>query len=193
MKSMKVFTFCFLAFAVVFAVACRPAAAPVAISNRPVSVNGVPQTNLPMPPIRNVENLGWETFEGKQLVMNDFKGKAVILDFWATYCPPCIEEIPHLVKLQTENSANLQVVGLHVGGEEDRPKVPPFVEKLKINYMLATPEDDLSDALIGGGDAPIPQTFVFDKNGRLVQKFVGFDEQIRKDLDAAVREALSRN
>ena len=189
MKLMKVFypllfTFCFL-----LATGCRPSAAPVSISDRPISVNGVPQTNLPFPPARDVENLGWQTFEGKKLTLGDFKGKAVVLDFWATYCKPCLEEIPHLVELQNKNT-DLHVVGLHVGGDEDRPKVPAFVEKLKINYSLAYPEEDLTDTLLGSNSA-IPQTFVFDRNGKLIKKFVGFDRQIKAELDRAVQEALN--
>ena len=186
---MKTFVFCLLLFAFALFTACRPAAAPVAISNRPISINDVSPSNLPR---INAENLGWRTFDGKQLKLGDLKGKVVILDFWATYCPPCVEEMQHLVKLQNEYAGDLQVVGLHVGGDEDRPKVPAFVEKLKINYMLAYPNDDLSNALLGTNDA-IPQTFVFDRNGRLVKKFVGFDEQIKFNLNLAVQEALNRN
>ncbi|MGI8494952.1 MAG: TlpA family protein disulfide reductase, partial [Pyrinomonadaceae bacterium] len=87
---------------------------------------------------------------------------------------------------------SLQVVGLHVGGDDDRPKVPAFVEKLKINYLLAYPEDALTNSLLGNDDA-IPQTLVFDKTGKLVKKFVGFDDKIKFDLDFAIQEALNKN
>jgi cytochrome c biogenesis protein CcmG/thiol:disulfide interchange protein DsbE len=186
---MKFFYFLLLSFALCLAAGCRPAAAPVSVSNKPVSVNGVPQTNLPMP-MKNVETLGWDTFEGIPEKMGEYKGKVVVLDFWATYCPPCLEEIPHLVQLQN-NNADLRVIGLHVGGEEDRPKVPAFVEKLKINYTLAYPEDTLSSALMGAESA-IPQTFVFDRDGKLVKKFVGFNRQIKSELDTAIQEALNK-
>jgi thiol-disulfide isomerase/thioredoxin len=186
---MKLFYFLLFTFYFLLALACRPSAAPVSISNRPISVNGIPQTNLPLPPIRDVENLAWQTFEGKKVKISDFKGKVVVLDFWATYCLPCLEEIPHLVDLQNKN-ADLHVVGLHVGGDEDRPKVPAFVEKLKINYSLAFPEDALTEILLGNNSA-IPQTFVFDKNGKLIKKFIGFDAQIKTDLDQAIEEALN--
>lgn len=188
---MKIFAFLLLIFACLFA-ACRPAAAPVAISNRPISASGVPRTNLPLPPMKNVENLGWKTFDGKPETLGDLKGKVVVLDFWATFCPPCLEEIPHLVRLQNENAGSLQIVGLHVGGDEDRPKVPAFVEKLKINYSLAYPEDALTNALLGNDDT-IPQTLVFDKDGNLVKKFVGFDDEIKFNLDFAIREALNKS
>ena len=187
---MKIFAFCLLPFALFFA-ACRPSAAPVSVSNRPVSVNGVSQTNLPLPPLKNIENLGWQVSGGNRQILNDLRGKVVILDFWATYCPPCLEEIPHLAELQNRYS-NLQVVGLHVGGDEDLRQVPAFAEKLKINYTLGFPETSLTQSLLGD-DYAIPQTFVFDKNGKLVKKIVGFDARLKSELDDAVRQALESN
>lgn len=183
---MKVFALFLLPF-ILFLASCQPSAAPVSISNKPVSINGIPDKSLP---VKNIENLGWEAFDGNHQTLNDFKGRVVVLDFWATYCPPCLEEIPHLVTLQSQYGAeNLQIVGLHVGGEEDRAKVPAFVEKLKINYVLAYPEDNLTQSLLGN-DYNIPQTFVFDKNGKLTRKFVGFDEKIKTDLDQAIEQSL---
>lgn len=179
------FTFCLLLFS-----GCRPAAAPVSVSNKPATINNVPQTNLPMPPATNIENLGWNTFDQSRQTLGDLKGKVVILDFWATYCPPCLEEIPHLVELQKKYQ-DLQIVGLHVGGDEDKPKVPTFVEKLKINYTLAYPQNELTDALLGD-DRAIPQTVIFDRDGKLVKKFVGFDEIIKLQLDQVVQDALAK-
>ncbi len=186
---MKVFTFCLL-LCVLFFTACQPSATPVSISNRPVSINGIPQTNLPL--LNNVENLGWESFDGgKRQKLSELKGKIVVLDFWATYCPPCLDEIPHLVELQRKHGG-LQIIGLHVGGAEDRPKVPAFAEKLKINYPLATPDEELNTALLGS-DFSLPQTLVFDREGKLLKKFVGFDENIKADLDRIILQAVGEN
>ena len=186
---MRIYAFCFLPFAFCI-VSCRPAAAPVSISNRPVSINNIPQTNLPLPPMKNTENLGWKTFAGESVKLSDLKGKAVVLDFWATYCPPCLEEIPHLNDLQNRYGADLQIVGLHVGGEEDEANVPIFVEKLKINYSLAYPEDELTRVLFGNDNA-IPQTFVFDRRGKLVKKIVGFDGIEKVNLDEAIEQVIN--
>ncbi len=177
------FTFC-------LALACRPAAAPVSVSNKPVSINNIPQTNLPLPPSKNIENLGWTLFDGKAQTLGDYKGKVVVLDFWATYCKPCLEEIPHLVEMQNRY-ADLKVVGLHVGGEDDVRQVPAFVEKLKINYPLAYPEQELTDILLGNNNA-IPQTVVFDRNGKPIKRFVGFDEIIKAELDEAIEQAVKQ-
>ena len=185
---MRFFAFFLLPFSFCLALACRPAATPVSVSNKPISINNIPQTNLPLPPGKNIENLGWTLFDGRAQKLGDYKGKVVVLDFWATYCPPCLEEIPHLVELQNKY-ADLQVVGLHVGGEEDAPQVPGFVEKLKINYVLAYPEDELNNVLLDG--SAIPQTFVFDRNGKLIERFVGYDQKIKSDLDKAIAQALN--
>ena len=84
-----------------FSFACRPAAAPVAVSDRPVSNDRMPRLNLPMPPTKPLEKLGWLLFKGgEKKLMEDYRGKVLILDFWATYCGPCIEGIPHLRKLK---------------------------------------------------------------------------------------------
>lgn len=187
---MRYFVFCLLLFAFCLSSACRPAAAPVSVSNRPVSINNVPQTNAPLPPTKNIENLGWQTFGGETKKLSDLKGKVVVLDFWATYCPPCLEEIPHLNDLQTKYGENLQIVGLHVGDEDDRAKVPEFVKRLKINYLLGSPEDELSALLLADDDS-IPQTFVFNRQGKLVKKMVGFDEIVKANLDDAIEQAIN--
>jgi thiol-disulfide isomerase/thioredoxin len=194
--------FCFLLFTFYFllSVACRPAAAPVAISNKPVSVNEIPVTNQPLPPTKAVEEMTWAEFDGKTNLdgnakkLKDFQGKVVILDFWATYCPPCIEEIPHLKELQKKyGRENLEIIGLHVGGEDDRPKVPAFVQRLKIDYTLATPENELTRFVFGSTDS-IPQTAIFDRKGKLVKKITGFDAEIKRELDSTIeRTIISKN
>lgn len=173
--------------------ACRPAAAPVAVGNKPISVNGVPAKDADAQPLKPVGEMSWTGFEGNVQKVKDLNGKVVILDFWATYCKPCIEEIPHLMELQARYGPdNLVVIGLHVGGEEDRPKVPEFVERLKITYPLAYPEDSLT-AYIFGQQTAIPQTAIFDRNGKMVKKITGFDATIKAELDTAVASAIAKN
>ena len=183
-------------FYLLLATACRPAAAPVSIGNKPVSINDVPLTNQPMPPTKPLEDMTWTKFDGNTNAdggiqkLKDLQGKVVILDFWATFCPPCLEEIPHLKELQAKyGKENLEIIGLHVGGEDDRPRVPQFVEKLKIDYTLATPENELTRFVFGNTDN-IPQTAIFDRQGRLVKKIVGFSEVIKKDLDATIEQTI---
>lgn len=145
-----------------------------------------------MPPSKPLGEMGWTLFEGgEKKVMADYKGKVILLDFWATYCPPCIEGIPHLRSLRDKYADDLVVIGLHVGGEEDRSRVGEFKKRLDIDYAIATPEDELTYFLLGN-DTRIPQTVVFDREGKLVEKFVSFDENIGKQIDRAVETTIKQ-
>ena len=188
---MKNLAIIFLLLSFYLLISCRPAAAPVSVSDKPVSVNNLPQTNVPLPPSKPLGEMNWTSSDGKMQKLKDFQGKVLVLDFWATYCPPCLEEIPHLNELQTKYGAeNLQIIGLHAGDEEDFAKVPDFVKKLNVIYPIATPEDELL-RFVFAGQNEIPQTFVFDRTGKLMQKFVGFDITVKNRLDKAVEQSIN--
>jgi cytochrome c biogenesis protein CcmG/thiol:disulfide interchange protein DsbE len=191
---MRNFYFLLFAFALLLFTACDPAK-PVVISNSKIDPNRMrmPGTNLPMPPSKPVEQLGWKIFdEEKEVKLGDMKGKVVILDFWATYCPPCIKAIPHLRELKAKyGEQGLEIVGLHVGGPEDAPRVPDFIERLKIDYPIATPEDELTYSLLGT-DSRIPQTLIFDRDGKLVKQFVSYDEVIKKQINETVEQTINK-
>jgi len=179
-----------IAVSCIFLAGCG-AAPPVTVGNKPISINDQPLKDAPASRLKPVGEMNWTTFDSKVQKLKDFPGKVVILDFWATYCPPCIEEIPHLKELKARYGEDLVLIGLHVGGEEDRPKVPEFVERLKIDYPLATPEDALT-SFIFGQETAIPQTAIFDRNGKLVKKIVGFSPEIKKELDTAVEQTIAQ-
>jgi thiol-disulfide isomerase/thioredoxin len=123
--------------------------------------------------------------------VSDYLGKVLVLDFWATYCPPCLEEAPHLVQLQKRyGPQGLHVIGLNVGGDDDRPKIPDFVDQFRIQYTLGYPDPGTTDLYLGA-DTTIPQTLVFDRKGKLVKHLVGYDPQVREELDRAVETALN--
>ena len=178
-------------FLISFQLACTRAAAPVAIGNKPVSVNGVSTNEARERATVELSEMSWAGFEGGVTKLKDLQGKAVILDFWATNCPPCIEEIPHLLELKSRYGDELVIYGLHVGDDEDRKQVPAFVERLKITYPLAYPDPALTEFVFQNNSA-IPQTAVFDRSGALVRKIVGFNAQIKRDLDQAVERAVSQ-
>ena len=187
---MRTALFCLSIFCFLVSSACRPAAAPVSVSNRPVSINDVPQTNVPLPPRKPIGEMSWTTADGITTTLATFKGKAVILDFWATFCPPCRAEIPHLNALQAKyGSENLHIVGLNVGGDDDKPLIAAFLKETKMDYPIAFPEDDLTRFVFADRD-DIPQTLVIDRNGRIVKKIVGFSPGIEAELDIAVEQAI---
>lgn len=188
---MQLFCFCLLSSFLLLSISCRPAAAPVAVGNKPVSVNDRPTTNMPIQPSKPLAEMSWTDQNDRVHKVGDLKGKAVILDFWATYCGPCREEIPHLNSLLAKYGPdNLHIVGLNVGGAEDVPKIPAFVKTTKIDYSIAFPEDDLS-RFIFAERSDIPQTLVLDREGNTVTKIIGFSPAIQKELDAAVEQAVS--
>src|SRR5947208_3677112 len=89
---------------------------------------------------------GWVQDNNQRAKLADYKGKVVVLDFYATWCEPCRAEVPRLVKLQKDyGPGGLQVIGLNVGGEDDRAKVRAFAREFDIQYSLGFPDDNLVD------------------------------------------------
>lgn len=151
-----------------------------------------PSTSLPMPPLNggSLNNLGWTGDGGKRNVFSDFRGKALVLDFYATWCAPCRRSIPHLIELQKKFAdQGLQVIGLNVGGPDDLKEVPAFAQRFGIQYTLAVPDDELISFLLSDSDA-IPQTFIFDRQGQLARRVIGYGPNAPEEIDNAIEAAL---
>ena len=119
----------------------------------------------------------WELkdVEGKAIKSTSYLGKVVLLDFWATWCPPCREEIPSFIALQKKyEKQGLVVIGVSMD-QEGPSIVKPFIKKNGINYPVVMGNDKLADAY--GGIEGIPTTFVIDRQGRIVAKHVGLTEK----------------
>ena len=145
-----------------------------------------------MPPIdtSSINNMGWTVSDGKHSLFSEYKGKVLVLDYYATWCNPCRKSIPHLIELQKKyQDQGLQVIGLNVGGPKDPEKVPGFAKELGIQYPLALPDEDLV-AFMLSDESAIPQTFVFDREGMLVERVIGFSPVVAARIDAAVENAL---
>jgi thiol-disulfide isomerase/thioredoxin len=149
-----------------------PPRTPVSVAERPVPTPG----GDALPVIRFVKNpeaappLQGRDLSGAAVSGVDWNGKVVLVNFWATWCPPCREEIPELIALQKQFKDRLQIVG--VSEDDDPPEnVLKFSQQKGMNYpiVMATPE------LIAayGGVAALPTTFVVDTQGRVVQKHAG--------------------
>lgn len=107
---------------------------------------------------------------GRGVSLADFKGKVVVLDFWATWCPPCRKEIPDFITIQNEyGSKGVQVVGIAL---DELPKVQDFVRSNGMNYPVLMGNDAIT-ALYGGIEG-IPTTFIIDRNGKITERFEGY-------------------
>src|SRR3989441_7020312 len=133
---------------------------------------------------------GWTLQDNQRARLSDYLGKAVVLDFYATWCEPCRDETPNLVQMQSQyEPQGFQIIGLNVGGEDDREEVPDFAKEFKIQYPLGFPDDELVDDYLKDNQN-IPQTFVFDRNGKLVKRFIGYDRLEGRELERIVEQTL---
>lgn len=108
--------------------------------------------------------------EGKPLSAADFRGKVILITFWATWCGPCRAEVPDLIALQARYAGKLQVIGLSVD-EGPADEVRQFVEARRFNYPVAIVPDDVQAKF--GEIRGLPTVFLLDTSGRIVQKHVG--------------------
>lgn len=144
-----------------------------------------------MPPLSERAELGWVLSDGKRATLADFQGRVLVLDFYATWCEPCRQSIPRLIALQKEyGPKGLQIVGLNVGGPDDRIKVATFASELGIQYPLGFPDKTLTDLFLSG-EVPIPQTFVFGRAGQPVKRFIGYDDSTDVELEKVISETLN--
>lgn len=113
------------------------------------------------------------TLDGSKLKLSDLRGRRVVLDFWATWCGPCVMEIPHLAKLQREvGSEALSVVGL---SREDRAVLKSFADAHNLPYAVASVADaDLPEPY--EGIRSIPTTFFIDEGGLIRNAVVGYHD-----------------
>ncbi len=156
----------------------------------PPVLSAPPGTTFPMPPLNARTDLGWVSSDGKRATLADFRGKVLVLDFYATWCAPCRESIPRLIEFeQNYGGQGLQIVGLNVGGPDDRIQVAAFARDLRIEYPLGFPDKELSDFFLSDNQT-IPQTFVFGREGQLVKRFIGYDQSTGVELEKVIGEVV---
>ena len=117
-----------------------------------------------------VSEITMEDLDGRQISSRDWQGKATIVNFWATWCAPCLEEIPDLIQLQDRYPDHLQIVGVSMD-EGPVEEVKAFVREHGMNYpvVMTTPELQRSFP----GVFALPTSFILDPEVRTVQKHVG--------------------
>jgi cytochrome c biogenesis protein CcmG/thiol:disulfide interchange protein DsbE len=133
------------------------------------------------------------TMDGRTIGFSDYRGKVLVVDFWATWCPPCRQETPALVKIANElGPRGVEVLGLHIDdrGRSSPDTIRDFVKQFGISYTIGLATDEMFIAYLGREDDAIPQTLVFGRDGRLVAHLIGYDPS-SPDLDQAVQQALA--
>ena len=133
-------------------------------------------------------------FSGRDLMgsgvvqLSKLKGKVVLLDFWATWCPPCRRELPELVELQESYRAQgLVVVGASVDQQVGPDGVKEFAQNWHINYPMLMATQEM--AMQYGGIQAIPTTFLIGKDGMIIKNYVG--GQPKETFEADIKQALA--
>ncbi len=129
---------------------------------------------------------------GEKIHLADFRGKVVILDFWATWCPPCQEGIPDLNRLYKEyRNAGLVVIGISLD-RKGPDEVRRYLDQKGVEYINVMGSEDVFQAYSGlpgfGKIQGIPTAFIIDREGRLQRKFVGLTR--KQTFEAAIKAIL---
>jgi peroxiredoxin len=123
-------------------------------------------------------------FDGKPVKLSAYRGKVVLLDFWASWCPPCVEEAPHLIALQKANAGKFQIIGASMDDEEAAARA--MAKKFPFNYPLLM--GDAAFAKLYGGVLGMPELFLIGRDGKVIRKWRG--EMKPGELDRAIKDAI---
>ena len=128
-----------------------------------------------------------ESLDGKTMRLSDLRGKAVLLNFWATWCTPCKIEMPWFVELQSEYGAQgLQIVGVAMD-DASKEDIAKFAKDMGVNYPILIGKEAVGDQY--GGIPALPETFFIGRDGKIVDKILGLkgkgdiEEDIKRALD----------
>jgi cytochrome c biogenesis protein CcmG/thiol:disulfide interchange protein DsbE len=123
---------------------------------------------------------------GGDLSLIDLRGKVVLVDFWATWCPPCRMAMPHLQELSQEYAGQLVIVGISMDQGGARV-VGPFVAKERLTFEVVLQDRKVVQQF--GGIMSIPTTFLIDQEGRIVGKWIGY--QTKAVYEGAIKKVLA--
>jgi peroxiredoxin len=128
------------------------------------------------------------TTTGQPVTLNNYKGYVLVMDFFATWCIPCKESIPHLNSLNRKyGKQGLQILGMSVDEGSDR-EVKAFISERKISYPVAIVNEDLQTDY---GLRSIPTIYVINKKGLVAEKFQGYSEQTGKAMEETIKRLLA--
>lgn len=126
--------------------------------------------------------------DGKEIRLSSLHGKAVLVNFWATWCEPCKIEMPSLVDLQKKyGPQGLQIVGVAMDDADDK-EISTFTHKMGVNYMVLRGTEKVGN-LYGGIDS-LPMTYYLDRSGKVVDETIGMAGE--ETFEEAIKRALAQ-
>lgn len=126
------------------------------------------------------------------LDFKDYKNnKVVLLNVFATWCPPCIKELPALIDLQNRYKNDFQIVSILFEKDKTKKEILEFIKKYNINYPITMGEENFRLAKDMGDIQKVPEMFLFSKDGTFVKKFIG--ETKKETLEKYINIALKEN
>jgi thiol-disulfide isomerase/thioredoxin len=144
---------------------------------------GVAQEKKVAPPLR------LKDLDGRMVRLSDYRGKVVLINFWATWCPPCRAEMPDLIKLQREYGKDgLQIIGITYPPEQ-KTRVRRFATSLKVNYPIVLGTRQTKELF--SSDETLPLTVVIDRNGKVNEIISGI--LLREEFDEKIKPLLTKN
>jgi peroxiredoxin len=128
------------------------------------------------------------TIAGQQVSLENYRGRVLVLDFFATWCQPCRVSIPHLVEMNRKyGSQGLSVLGMSADDDGERG-VKVFAEKNRITYPVALAGEPV---LADYGVRSVPVMFVIDKKGRVAEVFRGFTGEVARSTEQLIKKLLA--
>jgi thiol-disulfide isomerase/thioredoxin len=128
-----------------------------------------------------------ETLDGKSVSLSSLRGKAVVVNFWATWCGPCKIETPWLVEMQNQYGAQgLQIVGVAMD-DSGKDEIARFAKDMGMNYPVVLGKEAVGDAY--GGVPALPESFFIGRDGKIVDKIMGLEG--RSEIEDAIKKALN--
>ena len=120
---------------------------------------------------------------------DNYKGqKAILIDVFATWCPPCIEELPILKEVKEKYKDKFEIVSVLFEKDKDKKEILEFISKNQINYPITMGEENFKLAKELGNVQKIPEMFLFSKDGKFIKKFIGktSKEELEKYIQIAI-------
>jgi peroxiredoxin len=147
------------------------------------------ESNPPTGAGKPAPDFSLQATNGKTLRLSDLRGKAVVVNFWATWCQPCRVEMPWFVELQKQYASDgLQIVGISADEDTSAEELDKFAKGMGVNYPILLGKEDVEQAY--GGISFLPVTVFVDREGNVVDKIFGLKG--RSEIEDDIKKSLGQ-